>query len=69
MIESINITKLATKLSALRTTEMCDIACFNEWEEDDDGNNVYSKDAQRIFDNYYDTYYNLILTCKNDRAD
>jgi hypothetical protein len=68
---SINILQLASELAENQTKiEMFDNDCLNEEEEEQmyvshsDGTTSFDDEAQKIFDNLYDYYYNVILNCK-----
>lgn len=68
---SINILQLASELAENQTKiEMFDNDCLDEEEEEQmyvshsDGTTSLDEEAQKIFDNLYDYYYNQILKCK-----
>jgi hypothetical protein len=67
----INIVQLASELAENQTKiEMFDNDCLDEEEEEQmyvshsDGTTSFDDEAQKIFDNLYDYYYNLILKCQ-----
>ena len=68
---SINILQLASELAENQTKiEMFDNDCLDEEEEEQmyvshsDGTTSFDEEAQKIFDNLYDYYYNVILKCQ-----
>ena len=68
---SINILQLASELAENQTKiEMFDNDCLDEEEEEQmyvshsDGTTSFTDEAQKIFDNLYDYYYNQILKCQ-----
>ena len=68
---SVNILELASELAENQTKiHMFDNDCLDEEEEeqmyvtDSDGTTSFTDEAQKIFDNLYDYYYNVILNCK-----
>jgi hypothetical protein len=67
----INIVQLASELAENQTMiEMFDNDSLDEEEEEQmyvihsDGTTSFDDEAQKIFDNLYDYYYNVILECK-----
>jgi hypothetical protein len=68
---SVNIVELASELAENQTKiHMFDNDCLNEDEEEQmyvshsDGTTSFTDEAQKIFDNLYDYYYNQILKCQ-----
>jgi len=68
---SINILQLASELAENQTMiEMFDNDSLDEEEEEQmyvshsDGTTSFDEEAQKIFDNLYDYYYNVILKCQ-----
>jgi hypothetical protein len=67
----INILELASELAENQTKiHMFNNDCLNEEEEEQmyvshsDGTTSFTEDAQDIFNNLYDYYYNVILKCQ-----
>ena len=68
---SVNIVELASELAENQTMiEMFDNDSLDEEEEEQmyvthlDGTTSFTEEAQDIFNNLYDYYYNLILKCQ-----
>ena len=68
---SVNILELASELAENQTKiHMFDNDCLNEEEEEQmyvthsDGTTSFTEEAQDIFNNLYDYYYNVILKCQ-----
>lgn len=68
---SVNIVELASELAENQTKiEMFDNDSLDEEEEEQmyvsnsDGTTSFTDEAQKIFDNLYDYYYNQILKCQ-----
>jgi hypothetical protein len=62
----INILELASELADLELRQKWDFRDGKADMDDGDGNLIYSEIAQDIFNDLYDTYYDLILKYSNN---